>query len=91
VGGPPRGGDAVSVMVVLIAASAIIGLGFLAVFVVAVRQGQFDDTWSPSRRMLIDDDKVPAADTRTTPVERDAPRRQPDVSKNVKEGNETYE
>jgi cbb3-type cytochrome oxidase maturation protein len=60
-------------MVVLIAASAVIGLGFLAVFVFAVRQGQFDDTWSPARRMLIDDDKVPAADTRTTPVERDAP------------------
>jgi len=84
VGRPPRGGDPVSVMVVLIAASAIIGLGFLAVFVFAVRQGQFDDTWSPARRMLIDDDKVPPPDGRPIDVCQD-------VDRNVKEGKKTYE
>lgn len=47
-----------SVIYVLLIASAFVGLGFLGLFIKSVRQGQFDDTWSPARRMLIDDDKV---------------------------------
>lgn len=51
-----------SVIYVLLIASAFVGLGFLGLFIKSVKQGQFDDTWSPARRMLIDDDKV----TKTT-------------------------
>ncbi len=43
---------------ILFAASGILGLSFLFLFIKSVKQGQFDDTWSPARRMLIDDDKV---------------------------------
>jgi cbb3-type cytochrome oxidase maturation protein len=58
-----------SVIYVLLIASAFIGLGFLGLFIKSVKQGQFDDTWSPARRMLIDDDPVaPAAANPTTPT-----------------------
>jgi len=57
--GPKDGGGLMSVIFVLIAASAVVALAFLVLFVKSVKQGQFDDTWSPPRRMLIDDDPVP--------------------------------
>jgi len=44
-----------SVIYLLLAASLVVALVFLALFIKAVREGQFDDTWSPSRRMLNDD------------------------------------
>jgi cbb3-type cytochrome oxidase maturation protein len=44
-----------SVLVLLIAAGGLVAVGFLAAFVWAVRSGQFDDTASPSIRMLFDD------------------------------------
>jgi cbb3-type cytochrome oxidase maturation protein len=47
-----------SVIYLLMAASAVVALTFLYWFVRSVREGQFDDTWSPSRRMLVDDDPV---------------------------------
>lgn len=47
-----------SVIFLLIAASAVVALTFLAMFISSVRKGQYDDTWSPSRRMLIDDDPI---------------------------------
>jgi len=58
-----------SVIYVLLIASAFVGLGFLGLFIKSVKQGQFDDTWSPARRMLIDDDKV----TTIKPAGTDAP------------------
>lgn len=60
-----------SVIYVLLIASAFIGLGFLGLFIKSVKQGQFDDTWSPARRMLIDDD--PVAPTAANPVTPAAP------------------
>lgn len=52
----PRGGDPVSVLLILIAVSIGVALLFLAAFGWAVRTGQFDDTDTPSLRMLSDDD-----------------------------------
>jgi cbb3-type cytochrome oxidase maturation protein len=46
----------VSVIVVLIAFSIIVALGFLAAFLWAVRSGQYDDDVSPSVRILYDND-----------------------------------
>jgi len=57
-GGKTNRGDGMNVIFLLIAASAVVALIFLALFIVSVRRGQYDDTWSPSRRMLIDDDPV---------------------------------
>jgi cbb3-type cytochrome oxidase maturation protein len=45
-----------SVVFLLMGASAVVALTFLVLFIRSVKEGQFDDTWSPSRRMLVDDD-----------------------------------
>ena len=46
-----------SVIVVLIGASLIVALGFLIAFLWAVRNGQYDDKYTPSIRILFDDKK----------------------------------
>ena len=53
------------VMFVLIGFSVFVALIFLAVFIWAVRTGQFDDKYTPSVRMLFDD-AAPAQDTSNT-------------------------
>lgn len=45
-----------SVIVVLIAVSVLVALGFLGAFLWAVKSGQYDDKYTPSVRMLFDDD-----------------------------------
>jgi cbb3-type cytochrome oxidase maturation protein len=44
-----------SVIIVLVIMSIIVAGGFLGAFLWAVKNGQFDDTYSPSVRMLFDD------------------------------------
>lgn len=44
-----------SVIIILIAASLIIALGFLAAFIWSVKNGQYDDDYTPSVRILFDD------------------------------------
>jgi cbb3-type cytochrome oxidase maturation protein len=44
-----------SVIFLLIPLSILIAAGFLAAFVWAVRSGQFEDTCTPSLRLLMDD------------------------------------
>lgn len=38
----------------LISISVLIAVGFLSAFIWAVKSGQFDDTYTPSVRMLFD-------------------------------------
>ena len=45
------------IIFILIIVSLIIALGFLGAFVWAVRSGQYDDDYTPSIRILFDDDK----------------------------------
>ena len=45
-----------SVIFVLLLVSLGIAIAFLAVFVWAIRSGQYDDTVTPAMRMLTDDD-----------------------------------
>lgn len=45
-----------SVIVVLMLASLVMALVFVALFVWAVRRGQYEDTTTPAMRMLTDDD-----------------------------------
>jgi len=47
-----------SVIIVLIIIGAIIATGFLAAFLWAVRSGQYDDTVSPSVRILFEEKKL---------------------------------
>jgi cbb3-type cytochrome oxidase maturation protein len=46
-----------SVVVVLIIASVIVAIAFLVAFLWAVRSGQYDDKYTPSVRMLFDNNK----------------------------------
>ncbi|HBH24854.1 MAG TPA: cbb3-type cytochrome oxidase assembly protein CcoS [Cytophagales bacterium] len=43
------------VIIILILFSLVIAIGFLVAFIWAVRSGQFEDTESPSIRMLFED------------------------------------
>ena len=51
-----------SVIVILILASLGVALAFLAGFIWAVRGGQFEDTVTPSMRVLADDDSAKTGD-----------------------------
>ncbi len=53
-----------SVILVLVAFSVMLAGGFLFAFFWSVRNGQYDDTYSSSVRILFDDDK---------PAEKGAP------------------
>jgi len=61
-----------SVFVILIAASILIAGGFLLAFLWSVRDGQYDDDYTPSVRMLFDDGSAGEDDT-STPCEQPKP------------------
>ena len=44
-----------SVIVVLVIVSIMVAGGFLAAFIWSVKSGQYDDTYSPSVRILFDE------------------------------------
>jgi len=48
-----------SVIIVLILVSLMVGLIFLGAFVWSVRSGQYEDTLTPAMRMLLEDAPVP--------------------------------
>ncbi|HAA14212.1 MAG TPA: cbb3-type cytochrome oxidase assembly protein CcoS [Cytophagales bacterium] len=45
-----------TVIFILIGISLLVATGFLLAFLWAVRSGQYDDDYTPSVRMLFDDD-----------------------------------
>ena len=47
-----------SVIYILLTISIIVAIGFFVAFIVAVRNGQFDDSYTPSVRMLFEDEIV---------------------------------
>ena len=47
-----------SIIYVLLAISVTVALVFFAAFVFSVKSGQFDDTYTPSVRMLFEDELV---------------------------------
>jgi len=47
-----------SVIYFMLAASAIVALIFFVAFIVAVKSGQYDDSYTPSVRMLFEDELV---------------------------------
>lgn len=48
-----------SVIFVLILISLVVAIAFLLVFIWAVKSGQYDDDYTPSVRILFDDEKKP--------------------------------
>lgn len=47
-----------SVIYILLTISIIVAIGFFIAFIVAVKSGQFDDSYTPSVRMLFDDELI---------------------------------
>ncbi len=56
-----------SVIYILIAFSLLVALGFLAAFLWAVRSGQYDDTHTPSMRMLFEEPRKNSQTGQTSP------------------------
>gem|GEM_PF-131597 len=50
-----------SVLFILIGASLLLAICFLAGFILSVRSGQYDDDYTPSVRILFDDIKEPSS------------------------------
>ncbi|CAL2088879.1 Cbb3-type cytochrome oxidase maturation protein [Tenacibaculum sp. 190524A05c] len=46
------------VIYVMLTASVIVALVFFIAFIVSVKRGQYDDTYTPSVRMLFDDELI---------------------------------
>ena len=47
-----------SVIYILLAISIIVAIGFFIAFVFAVKSGQYDDSYTPSVRMLFEDELI---------------------------------
>jgi cbb3-type cytochrome oxidase maturation protein len=47
-----------SVIYVLLAVSVIIAVVFFIAFIMAVKKGQYDDSYTPSVRMLFEDELI---------------------------------
>lgn len=47
-----------SVIYILLTISIVVAIGFFVAFIVAVKRGQFDDSYTPSVRMLFEDELV---------------------------------
>ncbi|WP_430411348.1 cbb3-type cytochrome oxidase assembly protein CcoS [Kordia sp.] len=47
-----------SVIYVLLTISIVVAIFFFVAFIIAVRSGQFDDSYTPSVRMLFEDELV---------------------------------
>ncbi len=47
------------VIYLLISISIIVAIGFFIAFILAVKTGQYDDDYTPSVRILFDDELIP--------------------------------
>ena len=53
-----------SIIYMLLAISVIVALLFFAAFIISVKKGQYDDTYTPSIRMLFEDETIKKTDTK---------------------------
>jgi len=54
-----------SVIYILLSVSVFVGVTFFIIFIMAVKSGQYDDDYTPSVRMLFEDELV-KEQTKTT-------------------------
>jgi len=57
-----------SIIYLLLAISVIVALLFFVAFIISVKSGQYDDTYTPSVRMLFEDEVIkekPQINTKT--------------------------
>lgn len=60
-----------SVIYILLTISIIVAIGFFVAFIVAVRNGQFDDSYTPSVRMLFEDELINEKPKKTILTKKD--------------------
>lgn len=60
-----------SVIYILLTISIIVAIGFFVAFIVAVRNGQFDDSYTPSVRMLFEDELIKEKPEKTILTKKD--------------------
>lgn len=46
------------IIILLVVVSLVLAIGFLISFIWAVKSGQYDDDYTPSVRVLFDDDEL---------------------------------
>ena len=66
------------IIYLLLAISVIVALVFFIAFIISVKKGQYDDTYTPSIRMLFEDEVV--KDTPTPPTAKEL-KSQPIIKK----------
>ncbi|WP_282068176.1 cbb3-type cytochrome oxidase assembly protein CcoS [Olleya namhaensis] len=54
-----------SVIYILLTVSIVVAIVFFVAFIVAIRNGQFDDSYTPSVRMLFEDELVKTTESLT--------------------------
>ncbi|MEC4005383.1 cbb3-type cytochrome oxidase assembly protein CcoS [Flavobacterium sp. SUN052] len=62
-----------SVIYLLISISIVVAVAFLYAFIRAVKSGQYDDDYTPSVRMLFDDELITKPKTITNKKEEQKP------------------
>jgi len=58
-----------SVIYLLISVSIFVAIGFFIAFIIAVKSGQYDDDYTPSVRMLFDDETKITPQNNNLPIE----------------------
>ncbi|MGC1205481.1 MAG: cbb3-type cytochrome oxidase assembly protein CcoS [Flavobacteriaceae bacterium] len=61
-----------SVIYILLAISITVAIGFFVAFIIAVKRGQFDDSYTPSVRMLFEDELVKNKPKKTILTKKDS-------------------
>ncbi|SDS01052.1 cytochrome oxidase maturation protein, cbb3-type [Christiangramia echinicola] len=59
-----------SIIYVLLAISVVVAIIFFIAFIVSVKKGQYDDVYTPSVRMLFDDELVKPDPEKNQPVNK---------------------
>lgn len=59
------------VIYMLLAISILVAVIFFIAFILSVRNGQYDDTYTPSVRMLFDDELVTKKQKKSTTLTKD--------------------
>ena len=60
-----------SVIYILLTVSVIVGVAFFFIFIAAVKSGQYDDSYTPSVRMLFEDELVKSETEQSTNTKTD--------------------
>lgn len=59
-----------SAIFILVAASLTLAIGFLVAFIWSVKDGQFEDDYTPSVRILFDNDNNQATNNEVKPISK---------------------